>query len=133
MLMVDIENNNLLGRIINKGFETVVFDDSNTEDYMNLIQTMAAKSNVNVMGINEFGKLFNHGDLYYISGDIIVLYRSSMEDMYKKFTKLRSALTTSMLRILHIFEEDVYFTECSKNVSALIEGPVLEEYLIERM
>lgn len=133
MLMADLENNNLLGKIINKGFVSVVLDDSNTEDYMNLLQNMETKSNVNVLGLNEFSKLLNHGDLYYISGDIVVLYRSSMDGIYKKFAKMRTALSTGAIRILHIFEEDVYFADNGKNASALIDGPVLEEYLIERM
>jgi len=100
---------------------------------MNLLQNMAAKSNVNVLGINEFSKLLNHGDLYYIAGDIVVLYRTAMEDIYKKFAKMRNALSTGVIRILHIFEEDVYFADNGKNASSLIDGPVLEEYLIERM
>lgn len=133
MLMINLENNNLLGTIINKGFTTVILDDSNTEDYLNLLQNMEAKSNVNVLGMNEFSKLFYHGDLYYIAGDAVVLYRTDMEDIYKKFVKMRNALSTGAIRILHIFEEDVYFVENGKNASSLIDGPILEEYLIERM
>ena len=83
--------------------------------------------------LNEFGKLLSRGDLYYISGDIVVMYRSSMDEIYKKFTKMRSALSTGAIRILHIFEEDVYFSDNGKNASSLIDGPMLEEYLIERM
>ena len=56
-----------------------------------------------------------------------------MEDIYKKFAKMRNALSTGVIRILHIFEEDVYFADNGKNASSLIDGPVLEEYLIERM
>lgn len=133
MLMLDLDNNNLIGTIINKGFMTVVLDDKNTEDYMNLLRNMDAKSNVNVLGMNEFIKLLNHGDLYYIAGDIVVLYRTSTEDIYKGFVKMRNALSVGAIRILHIFEEDVYFAENGKNASSMIEGPVLEEYLIERM
>lgn len=133
MLMINLENNNLLGTIIGKGFMTVILDDSNTEDYMNLLQNMAPKSNVNVLGMNEFSKLLDHGDLYYIAGDAVVLYRTAMKDIYKKFTKMRNALSTGAIRILHIFEEDVYFVENEKNASSVIDGPVLEEYLIERM
>lgn len=133
MLMLDLDNNNLIGTIINKGFMTVVLDDKNTEDYMNLLRNMDAKSNVNVLGMNEFIKLLNHGDFYYIAGDVVVLYRTATEDILKKFVKMRNALSTGAIRILHIFEEDVYFAENGKNASSMIDGPVLEEYLIERM
>ena len=85
------------------------------------------------MGMNEFCRLADHRDLYFISGDIIALYSDSMEDTYKKCMKIRKVLQTGTCRILHIFAEDVYFEDIGKNVTSLIDGPILEEYLIERM
>lgn len=133
MLIADIENTDLLGNIINKGFASVVIDDVDTEDYMNLLRRISTQSNVNVLGMYEFNKLLNHGDLYYISGDVVVIYRRDMEEVYKKFFRVRNALSTNAVRILHVFEEDMFFAENGKNASSMIDGPVLEEYLIERM
>ena len=132
VLLANPEDNGLIGQIVNKGFSIIVRDD-NDENYMNLLGNLNANSDINIMGMNEFCRLADHRDLYFISGDIIALYSDSMEDTYKKCMKIRKVLQTGTCRILHIFAEDVYFEDIGKNVTSLIDGPILEEYLIERM
>ena len=34
---------------------------------------------------------------------------------------------------LSVFKEDIFCNEIGKTVSSIVDGPVLEEYLIERM
>ena len=83
--------------------------------------------------MNEFIRLAEHGDYYYFAGDAIVLYGNTDQDIYKKLRRLRKTLASGVIRLLHVFKEDVFCKEVSKSVSSVIDGPVLEEYLIERM
>jgi ATP-dependent DNA helicase RecQ len=46
---------------------------------------------------------------------------------------LRKTLQTGEIRLLHVFKEDIFCNEIGKTVSSIVDGPVLEEYLIERM
>ena len=53
--------------------------------------------------------------------------------MYKKISRMRKTLLTGEIRLLHVFKEDIFCNEIGKTVSSIVDGPVLEEYLIERM
>lgn len=133
LLFLDVENNTLLGTIIERGFSLVVVDDDSKDNYFNLLNSMPEKSNINVMGMTEYSRLINHGDYYYTSGDVVVIYSSLEKDLYKKCNRMRQSLACGAVRLLHIFDQDVYFSEIGKNVSSVVDGPVIEEYLIERM
>lgn len=133
ILFSDIDNTELIGRVINRGFSTVIINDEAQSSYFNLLNSISEWTDVNLLGMNEFMRLVEHGDYYYFAGDAVVLYGNTEQDIYKKLSRLRKTLGTREVRLLHVFREDIYCNEVNKTVSSIVDGPVIEEYLIERM
>ena len=133
ILFSDIDNTGLIGRVINRGFSTVIINDEEQSSYFNLLNSISEWTDVNLLGMNEFMRLVEHGDYYYFAGDAVVLYGNTEQDIYKKLSRLRKTLGTREVRLLHVFREDIYCNEVNKTVSSIVDGPVIEEYLIERM
>ena len=133
ILFSDIDNTELIGRVINRGFSTVIINDEEQSSYFNLLNSISEWTDVNLLGMNEFMRLVEHGDYYYFAGDAVVLYGNTEQDIYKKLSRLRKTLGTREVRLLHVFREDIYCNEVNKTVSFIVDGPVIEEYLIERM
>ena len=133
ILFSDIDNTELIGRVINRGFSTVIINDEEQSSYFNLLNNISEWTDVNLLGMNEFMRLVEHGDYYYFAGDAVVLYGNTEQDIYKKLSRLRKTLGTREVRLLHVFREDIYCNEVNKTVSSIVDGPVIEEYLIERM
>ena len=118
-----VENNKIGG---------IVLEDGTTQ-YVNLLHNLDLNSNTIFMGVKEFTQLVVNGDFYYISGDIIALYNMASENTFTMFNAMRKSLKSANVRILHILEEDLYFAKESKYASSMIDGPILEEYLVERI
>lgn len=133
VLFADIDNTELIGRIINRGFSSVIINDDDQSSYFNLLSSISEWTDVNLLGMNEFIRLVEHGDYYFFAGDAVVLYGNKEISVYKKLSRMRKTLQTGEIRLLHIFKEDVFCSEIGKSVSSIVDGPVLEEYLIERM
>lgn len=133
ILFSDIDNTELIGRVINRGFSTVIINDEAQSSYFNLLNSISEWTDVNLLGMNEFMRLVEHGDCYYFAGDAVVLYGNTEQNIYKKLNRLRKTLGTGEVRLLHVFGKDIYCNEVGKTVSAIVDGPVIEEYLIERM
>lgn len=133
ILFSDIDNTELLGRVINRGFSTVIINDEVQSSYFNLLNSISEWTDVNLLGMNEFMRLVEHGDYYYFAGDAVILYGNTEQDIYKKLNRLRKTLGTRKVRLLHVFREDINCNEVGKTVSSIVDGPVIEEYLIERM
>lgn len=133
ILFSDIDNTELIGRVINRGFSTVIINDEEQSSYFNLLNSISEWTDVNLLGMNEFMRLVEHGDYYYFAGDAVVLYGNTEQDIYKKLSRLRKTLGTREVRLLHVFREDIYCNEVNKTVSSIVDGSVIEEYLIERM
>lgn len=133
VLFADIDNTELIGRIINRGFSSVIINDDDQSSYFNLLSSISEWTDVNLLGMNEFIRLVEHGDYYFFAGDAVVLYGNKEISVYKKLSRMRKTLQTNEIRLLHIFKEDVFCSEIGKSVSSIVDGPVLEEYLIERM
>lgn len=133
ILFSDIDNTELIGRVINRGFSTVIINDEEQSSYFNLLNSISEWTDVNLLGMNEFMRLVEHGDYYYFAGDAVVLYGNTEQDIYKKLSRLRKTLGAREVRLLHVFREDIYCNEVNKTVSCIVDGPVIEEYLIERM
>lgn len=133
ILFSDIDNTELIGRVINRGFSTVIINDEEQSSYFNLLNSISEWTDINLLGMNEFMRLVEHGDYYYFAGDAIVLYGNTEQNIYKKLSRLRKTLGTREVRLLHVFREDIYCNEVNKTVSSIVDGPVIEEYLIERM
>lgn len=123
----------LLSKIIDRGFQILVLDDSCAEVYMDVLLNVESRSDINFMGMNEYIKLLEENDFYFVSGAAIILYDKNMKHMYKRLTKMRTLSFNGNIKLLHIFEKNLYFSETQKDAISMIDGPVLEEYDLERI
>lgn len=133
VMFIAFDNYNLLSRVISRGFQLLVLDDECSQIHMDILLNLPDKTDINFMGIREYISVLEYKDYYYASGAIIVLYDCNMKAMYRKFRNIRNHSSGKNIKLLHIFEENLYFGESGKDVVSMIEGPVLEEYDVERM
>ena len=133
ILLTDLYNYDLIAKVINKGFQVIVIDDTCTSEYIDLLLNMNSKSDINFMGITEYTKMLQMQDYYYVSGAAIVIYGRNMANVYKKLSRIRSLSLGSSVKVLHIFEKNLFFSETGKDAVSLIDGPVLEEIDMERL
>ena len=123
----------LNAKVIDKGFHVVVLDDSCTAEYIDLLLNMNSNSDINFMGITEYTKMLQMQDYYYVSGSAIVIYGKNMSNIYKKMSRIRNLSLGSNVKLLHIFEKNMFFSEAGKDAVSMINGPVLEEIDMERI
>lgn len=131
VMLIDLDNYELLSKVINKGFQIIVIDDSSEELYIDILLNTEGKSNINFMGMKEYIKLLENHDYYFASGAAIILYDKSEVGIYKKLVKIKNL--SKRMKLLHVFEKNLYFSEAEKDAVSLIDGPVLEEYDMERI
>ena len=133
VLLTDLNNYDLITSIIEMGFQTLVFDDSSSEIYMDLLLNLHTYSNINFMGMKEYMQLLEESDYYYVSGATIVIYKEENENVYRKMARLRRLSLNGNIKLLHVFEKNLYFSETGKDIKSIIDGPVLEQYDVERI
>lgn len=133
VMFTTLDNHSLLSRVISWGFQLLVLDDECSQIHMDILLNLPGRTDINFMGIREYISMLEHKDFYYVSGAVIVLYDSNMKAMYRKFRNIRNLSLGKNIKLLHIFEENLYFGESGKDAVSMIEGPVLEEYDVERM
>ena len=133
IMLTDLYNYDLIAKVIDKGFHVVVLDDSCTAEYIDLLLNMNSNSDINFMGITEYTKMLQMQDYYYVSGSAIVIYGKNMSNIYKKMSRIRNLSLGSNVKLLHIFEKNMFFSEAGKDAVSMINGPVLEEIDMERI
>lgn len=133
ILLADLYNYELISKVIERGFQVVVIDDSCKAEFIDLLLNLNSKSDINFMGIAEYTKMLSMQDYYYVSGASIIIYGRNMVNIYKKLSRIRNLSFGSSIKLLHIFEKNLYFSEAGKDAVSLIDGPVLEEIDMERM
>ncbi len=133
ILLANLYNYDLIAKMIDRGFRAIVIDDTCTAEYIDLLLNMNSKSDINFMGITEYTKMLQMQDYYYVSGAAIVIYGKNMTNIYKKLSRIRTLSLRCNVKLLHIFEKNLFFSETGKDAVSLIDGPVLEEIDMERM
>lgn len=128
VMLADAENYNLVSKAAALGFDIIVLDDSSKTLYMDILLNLDNHLNINFMGISEYTRMLEKRNYYYVSGAAIVLYDRNMDDIYKKLSKVRNLSFDGGIKLLHVFEKNLNFSEAQKDAVSIIDGPVLEEY-----
>ncbi len=131
IMLTDLYNYDLIAKVIDRGFQVIVIDDSCNAEYIDLLLNMNSKSDINFMGISEYTKMLQMQDYYYVSGAVIVIYGRNMTNVYRKLSRIRNLSLGCNVKLLHIFEKNLFFSEAGKDAVSLIDGPVLEELDME--
>lgn len=122
----------LMNRYISAGASIIIVEDTSIDSDFDLILNMNKQSNVMILGIKEYRDLCSQGSAYYISGGVIALYNSGADKAYEFCSTLRKYKNTDM-RLIHIVKEDYFIQKVQKPISAMVEGPKIDSYILERM
>ena len=60
------------------------------------------------------------------------MYNSSADKAYEFCSMLRKYKNRDM-KLIHIVKEDYFIQRVQKPISALVEGPKIDSYIVERM
>ncbi|MFI3212848.1 MAG: DEAD/DEAH box helicase [Eubacteriales bacterium] len=122
----------LMNRYMSAGANIIVVEDTNIDNNFDMILNMIKKNNVMVIGIKEYRELCSEGSRYYISGGVIALYNSDENNAYE-FCSILRKYRNKDIKLIHIVKEDYFIPKVQKPLSAIIEGPKIDSYILERM
>lgn len=122
----------LMNRYVSAGASIIVVEDTSIEHGFDLILNMNKQSNVMVIGIKEYRELCTQGSSYYISGGVVALYNSGADKAYEFCSTLRKYKNND-IRLIHFAKEDYFIQKVQKPISAMVEGPKIDSYILERM
>lgn len=133
VLVIEEEDDySLMNRYISAGASIIVVEDTSIEGDFDLILNMKKQSDVMILGIKEYRDLCGQKSAYYISGGVIALYNSGEDKAYEFCATLRKYKNSDM-RLIHIVKEDYFIQKVQKPISAMVEGPRIDSYILERM
>jgi ATP-dependent DNA helicase RecQ len=122
----------LLNRYVSAGANIIVVEDTSIENGFDLILNISKQSNIMVIGIKEYRELCTQGSTYYISGGVVALYNSGADKAYEFCSALRKYKNND-IRLIHIVKDDYFIQKVQKPISAMVEGPKIDSYILERM
>lgn len=122
----------VMNRYVSAGANIIVVEDTSIENGFDLILNMSKQSNIMVIGIKEYRELCMQGSAYYISGGVVALYNSGADKAYEFCTTLRKYKSKD-IRLIHIVKDDYFIQRVQKPISAMVEGPKIDSYILERM
>lgn len=128
----DTEDYSLLNKFLNAGANVVVVADTAIEENFDLMLNMTGKNGVMIMGVKEYRELASLPAEYYLSGGVVALYNTDAKGAYEFCTALRKYRKNSM-RLVHITGEDYFVPKAHKSLTAMVDGPRIDSYILERM
>ena len=132
MVVSEEENYSVLNRYLNAGVSVIVVEDTSIDNDFDLILNMNKRSDIIIMGIKEYRELCGQESGYYVSGGIVALYNAGADKAYE-FCSILRKYRKDGTRIIHIVRNDYFVQKIQKPLSAMIDGPKIDSYILERM
>lgn len=126
------DNYSVINKFLNAGVSTIILDDDSMDDAFDLILNMNHRSNIMVMGIKEYRELNLMRSFYFISGGVLAIYGCDGQNAYSFCSSLRKYHSGNEL-LIHYAKDDFYIKKQNKPISAMIDGPKIDSYILERM
>jgi hypothetical protein len=126
------DNYSVINRFLNAGVSTVVLSDNDINSVFDLILNMSHRSDIMLIGIKEYRELSSMSSQYFLSGGILAVYGNDEKNTYTFCNVLRKHLPDNGLMI-HYAKDDYYIQKHNKPISAMIDGPKIDSYILERM
>lgn len=114
----------LLDKLLEKRLHTVIASPNfETEQYL---QQTTKNQNLLIINQNEFHELMKKSSYYYVSGLVAVLYDGDDKTVYNTLRMVDQYLGKRPdVRIVHVLEENRYFSTLNKAFADLVDGPVI--------
>lgn len=126
------DNYSIINRFLNSGVSTIVLDNESIDGAFDLILNMTHRSDIMLMGIKEYRELNSISSQYFISGGILAIYGHDDKNVYAFCNALRKYHSDSGV-LIHYAKDDFYIQKQNKPISAMIDGPKIDSYILERM
>lgn len=133
LIISEEEDYTLYNALLKKGVSSIVVESTDLTNSLDMLINTNTPADVNIMGIKEYKELLRDSNSYFVSGTVMVIYESASDNSYEVFSVVRKYASGKKVKLVHIMNEDKYFQELSKRASAIVEGPSIDGYLIERM
>lgn len=122
----------IFNKILKAGASLIVLDDENLDRNFDLILNLDPSSNTMIMGIKEYRELCKMSSKFYISGGILAIYNGDGESAFGFCNALRKYKNDDMC-LIHYAKSDYFVPKVQKPISAMIDGPKIDSYILERM
>jgi len=132
LLVGDEDDFYLANSFMQRGVSTIIVDNTDIEYNFDMILNMDKRSNVMLISLKEYRELGIQHSNYYLSGGVIALYSPDKSNKYERYVTIKKYQNKGM-KIVHIMPEDYFVAQIQKPISALIDGPRIDSYILERM
>lgn len=122
----------ILNRFLKAGVSLIVLDDVSLERNFDLILNMESASNIMILGIKEYRELSNISSGFYLSGGILAIYNNDGASALAFCNSLRRYKSEDVC-LIHYAKNDFFIQKVQKPLSAMINGPKIDSYILERM
>lgn len=94
-----------------------------TWDYSDLFSDDTNSSSLLILDTNELSEFVKMNSWFYVSGLIAIIYQGSDRDIYKQLVTVSNVLQHyPWVRMIHIIEDNTFFSWINKSFSDLIDG-----------
>ena len=121
-----------MNRFLKSGVSIIVLDDVSLERNFDLILNMESVSNIMILGIKEYRELSKASAGFYVSGGILAIYADDGESALT-FCNLLRRYKSEDVCLIHYAKSDFFIQKVQKPLSAMINGPKIDSYILERM
>lgn len=132
LLIGEEDNYSILNRFLSAGVSIVILDDVNLDHSFDLILNMDTASNIMILGIKEYRELCKISASFYISGGVLAIYNSD-GDSALAFCNTLKRYKVEDVCLIHYARNDFFIQKVQKPLSAMINGPKVDSYILERM
>lgn len=122
----------IFNRFLKAGVSLIVLDDVSLDNNIDLILNMELSSNIMIIGIKEYRELCKISSGFYISGGILAIYNGDEDSVLRFCNSLRRYKDEEMC-LIHYAKSDYFIQKVQKPLSAMINGPKIDSYILERM
>lgn len=132
LLIGEEDNYSIINRYLKAGVSIIVVDDVSIDHNFDLILNIESRSDIMIIGINEYRELNKLSAGFYVSGGILAIYNKGDDSACGFCNVLRKYRNVNMC-LIHFVKDDCFNQKTQKPLSAMIDGPKMDSYILERM
>lgn len=132
LLIGEEDDYSIINHYLEAGVSVIVVDNVSIEENFDIILNMESRSDIMVIGINEYRELNKLPAGFYVSGGVLAVYNNGEDSAYKFCSILRKYRNDDMC-LIHFVKDDYFVQKLQKPLSAIIDGLKIDSYISERM
>ena len=122
----------IINRFLKTGVSLIVLDDESLEHNFDLILNMDSPSDTMIVGIKEYRELCKMSSEFFTEGGVLAIYNGDGDSSFGFCNALRKYKSDETC-LIHYSKGDFFIPKLQKPLSAMIDGPKIDSYILERM